>query len=926
MNQSLLGTVNRRITNMAAGINDTDAVNVSQLKGVTKSLGSGASINSDGSVKAPTYVVQGASVNDVGSALSKLDTATTANSTNITNIQNTVNNINNGGVSTKYFHANSTQADSVASGSNSVAVGDRANSMGGSSVAMGDGATAVGAASIAIGNNAKNAATANNSVALGGDSSSGDKSVTIGNGANTTNSSWAVAVGTNANVSGALGVAIGGGSVASGANAVTMGPNAVASGANSVALGNAANASATNSVALGAGSTTTANLSAAGYNPGTGTLSGIASAANGEMSAGKAGAERRVTNVAAGAAATDAVNVSQLQSEDAKVNGISSNVSNLSNTVNNISTATAGLTNITNTVTNIVNGGGIKYFHSNSTLADSVAAGANSVAIGGGASAAAANSVALGANSTTTANLSAMGFNPGSGTLAGVASAANGEVSVGAAGKERRVTNVAAGSASTDAVNVSQLQSEDAKVNAGGTSIANTIGGGSTYNTSTGAISGPTFNVGGTTVTSIAGAITNLDARVTQNTTSISNIMNQINNGQSGLVQQMSPDGAVTVAAATGGTLVNFAGTAGARVLTGVANGSLNMSSTQAVNGSQLYQTNQNLANLTNVVNNISTSGSGTGGQSKYFHANSTLADSSATGANATAIGGAASASGANSVALGSGSVAASDNTVSVGSAGNERRITNVAAATEATDAVNYAQMNAAIAAVENAATGSDAMLAVDGDRVTEAASVNGTHAMAMGPSASATATQAIASGYNAQASGDSSIAMGANAKATADHAVALGDGSVADRANTVSVGSAGNERQIANVAAGTQTTDAVNVGQLNSSIAAAIGDMPAGMSAKDYTDQQIQQVQAGVNDVARNAYSGIAAATALTMIPDVDQGKTIAVGIGGASYHGYAASALGISARITQNIKVKAGAGISAQGTTFGIGGAYQW
>jgi autotransporter adhesin len=65
---------------------------------------------------------------------------------------------------------------------------------------------------------------------------------------------------------------------------------------------------------------------------------------------------------------------------------------------------------------------------------------------------------------------------------------------------------------------------------------------------------------------------------------------------------------------------------------------------------------------------------------------------------------------------------------------------------------------------------------------------------------------------------------------------------------------------------------------------------------------------------------------TALTMIPDVDQGKTIAVGIGGASYKGYAASALGISARITQNIKVKAGAGISAQGTTFGVGGSYQW
>nr|WP_227746714.1 YadA C-terminal domain-containing protein [Paraburkholderia franconis] len=61
-------------------------------------------------------------------------------------------------------------------------------------------------------------------------------------------------------------------------------------------------------------------------------------------------------------------------------------------------------------------------------------------------------------------------------------------------------------------------------------------------------------------------------------------------------------------------------------------------------------------------------------------------------------------------------------------------------------------------------------------------------------------------------------------------------------------------------------------------------------------------------------------------MIPDVDQGKTIAVGVGGGSYHGYQAAALGASARITQNIKVKLGAGISAQGTTVGAGASYQW
>ncbi|MCO4880690.1 YadA-like family protein [Paraburkholderia caribensis] len=909
------------------------------------------------------------------------------------------------------------------------------------------------------------------------------------------------------------------------------------------------------------------------------------------MSVGDAGAERRITNVAAGLTATDAVNVSQLKSEDAKVNNISNNLSNLSNTVNNINTGTGNITNISNTVNNITNGGGIKYFHANSTLADSVATGAESVAIGGNASATAANSVALGSNSVANSTtLGTAGFNPGGAAIS--AGTAAGEVSIGKAGAERRITNVAAGYAATDAVNVSQLMSEDAKVNAEGTSIANVIGGGSTYNSTTGAITGPTFNIGGKTITTIAGAITNIDGRVTQNTTDISNITTQITNGEIGLVQQAGSTATITVAKGTAGSLVDFTGTAGARKLTGVANGNVNASSVDAVNGSQLFNVAQSTANafgggstvntdgtisnptyvinggttvhnagdaitnidgrvtqnttdisninsqitqitngeiglvqqdastrnitvakgtdgtivdftgtagarkLTGVANgavNVSSvdavngsqlfnvaqstanaigggstvnsdgtisnptyviNGGNTtvsnvgdaitnidgrvtnidnsmnnivnGGGIKYFHANSTLADSVATGVDSIAIGGNASATTSNSVALGSNSMtgavvattgatiggqnytfagSAPVGTVSVGSAGQERTITNVAAGqlsasstdavngsqlhatnqavnqvqnqvnnisntvnnlsagavqydrnadgsvdyssvtmgggnapdgtvihnvaagTDDSDAVNKGQMDAAIATVTNIANNaSDPMFSANGDRNTEAAKASGTHATAMGPMSNASGNQSIATGYNAQASGDSSMAIGANSKATADHAVALGDGSVADRANTVSVGSAGKERQVTNVAAGTARTDAVNVGQLNDSITAAVGDLPAGTTAKSYTDQQVNMVQQGVNSVARNAYSGIAAATALTMIPDVDQGKTIAVGVGAGSYHGYQATALGASARITQNIKVKLGAGISGQGTTVGVGASYQW
>ena len=68
----------------------------------------------------------------------------------------------------------------------------------------------------------------------------------------------------------------------------------------------------------------------------------------------------------------------------------------------------------------------------------------------------------------------------------------------------------------------------------------------------------------------------------------------------------------------------------------------------------------------------------------------------------------------------------------------------------------------------------------------------------------------------------NNSVALGHNAMVTGEGGVALGFGSVADRANAVSVGSKGAERQITNVAAGTEDTDAVNVSQLKKATANA--------------------------------------------------------------------------------------------------------
>ncbi|WP_425893575.1 YadA-like family protein (plasmid) [Ralstonia pseudosolanacearum] len=503
----------------------------------------------------------------------------------------------------------------------------------------------------------------------------------------------------------------------------------------------------------------------------------------------------------------------------------------------------------------------------------------------------------------------------------------------------------------------------------------------------------------------------------TTNITNLQNTVNNISSGSAGLVQQSAAGKDITVAKDLDGDAVDFSGkklsdsTTFSRKLTGVAEGALSATSTDAVSGKQLYATNQNVSKLSANVTDVSDSVTNikntmntivNGGGFKYFHANSTLDDAQAMGLESIAFGGAAVAAGMNSmamggnaramagnaVALGAGSVADRANTVSVGSAGKERQITNVAAGTADTDAVNVAQlkaagiingsgrtnatvtygtnadgsadygnvtlgggnapagtaihnvaagtaetdavnvrqMNAAIASVQKVSNTNDPMFAADGDRAVKRASAKGTHATAMGAAASAGGDQSVATGHNAQSGGDSSVAMGANAKATANHAVAVGSGSVANRANTMSVGSAGNERQITNVAAGVQGTDAVNVSQLSQAVYAAVGDLPAGTTAKQYTDEQIGMVRQGISQVARGAYSGIAAATALTMIPDVDQGKSIAIGIGSATYKGYQAVALGASARISHNLKAKMGVGYSSEGTTVGMGASYQW
>ena len=93
------------------------------------------------------------------------------------------------------------------------------------------------------------------------------------------------------------------------------------------------------------------------------------------------------------------------------------------------------------------------------------------------------------------------------------------------------------------------------------------------------------------------GQLWTVQQQVDKNTGDISNLQNNINNGKTGLVQQADKDAAITVGKDTGGTQVNVAGTAGDRTVTGVKAGAVTASSKDAVNGSQLNTTNQALVN-----------------------------------------------------------------------------------------------------------------------------------------------------------------------------------------------------------------------------------------------------------------------------------------------------------------------------------------
>ena len=136
--------------------------------------------------------------------------------------------------------------------------------------------------------------------------------------------------------------------------------------------------------------------------------------------------------------------------------------------------------------------------------------------------------------------------------------------------------------------------------------------------------------------------------------------------------------------------------------------------------------------------------------------------------------------------------------------------------------------------------------------------------------------------GNNSEVNGSNTVVLGSNVNTNASNAVVLGDGSVGVD-NAVSVGAPGNERQIKNVAPGTEATDVATMGQV-------------------YTvAQNINKVDNRLNKVG-------AGAAALAALHPIDTDDKFTMGLGYGNYRSAHAMAMGMFYRPTEKIMISVG------------------
>ncbi|HCD9118192.1 TPA: YadA-like family protein [Escherichia coli] len=570
----------------------------------------------------------------------------------------------------------------------------------------------------------------------------------------------------------------------------------------------------------------------------------------GAYNASHDGNASKITNVAAGdlsTTSTDAVNGSQLNATNILVTQNSQMINQL-----------AGNTSETYIEEN---GAGINYVRTNDNgLAfndasasgigatavgyNSVAEGDSSVAIGQGSSSSVDTGIALGSssvssrvivkgsrNTSVTENGVVIGYDTTDGELLGA-------LSIGDDGKYRQIINVADGSEAHDAVTVRQLQNA---IGAVATTPTKYFHANSTAEDSL-AVGEDSLAMGAKTIVN-----GNAGIGIGLNTLVLADAINGIAIGSNARANHadsiaMGNGSQTTRGAQTNYTAYNMdapqnsvgefsvGSEDGQRQITNVAAGSAD---TDAVNVGQLKvtdaqvsQNTQSITNLNTQVTNLDTrvtnieNGIGdivTTGSTKYFKTNTDGADANAQGKDSVAIGSGSIAAADNSVALGTGSVADEENTISVGSSTNQRRITNVAAGVNATDAVNVSQLKSSEA--------------------------GGVH-------------------YDTKA-----------------------DGSI-DYSNITLGGGNGGTTRISNVSAGVNNNDAVNYAQLKQSV----------QETKQYTDQRMVEMDNKLSKTESKLSGGIASAMAMTGLPQAYTPGASMASIGGGTYNGESAVALGVS------------------------------
>lgn len=592
---------------------------------------------------------------------------------------------------------------------------------------------------------------------------------------------------------------------------------------------------------------------------------------------------------------------------------------------------------------------------------------ADAFVIGNVADVTVAGGVALGNGSIADTGMGMAGYNPASNAIDRLdarivaTESTTGALAVGDAGSAvfRQITGVAAGTEDSDAVNVAQLRS-----------------------VSTAAYAGWGLSTGGGGASNLApGGEVNL-----RNADGNLVIAHTTRNGREEVTFDLSDDLAVTSLSAgnalldsnglsiVGGPSLTVSGidAAGTRIL----NVAAGVNGGDAVNLFQLNETNEQITLIDGRVSTLegSLATLNNGGGIKYFRASSNKADAVASGTDSVAVGPDAQATGssalalgeqaratadrsvaiganarasqANSVALGADSVAdrgaqanytafalsetqTSVGEVGVGTAVGNRQITGVAAGSEDSDAVNVAQLKGVdqkIAAVSGDVSQVTNEVKVVDARVTQVERGDaGMFRVNQGNTAvapQAGGLDSVAGGSGAVASAGSSVAIGTRASASRENSVALGANAVADRDNSVSVGSAGAERQITNVAAGTQDTDAVNLAQLNSSVNGITSN------ANSYTDQRFAELKNDLYEQDDILSAGIAGAMAMASLPQPYAPGASMTAAGLSSYRGQSALAIGVS-RISDSGSwvTKLQGNTNSQGDLgLSVGIGYQW